>query len=149
MLKSKWTLSLLCVCFLAASYTNKFAYRCQVSDLSWWTIYSSEGQMGWAAVRLSGPDPEQEYATTAETALKAYVDERSTNWITYHYNSKSQAQKPNATLNTISYKSAGFNWLFMTLSFVVGAVLRGRKRKLEEAGRDGSTDTATSVKSPS
>jgi len=149
MLKSKWIPSLLCVCFLVASYTSRAAYRCQVSDVSWWTIYSSEGQLGWATVRLAGPDPEREFETTAEAALKAYVDKRSTSWITYHYNSKSQSQTPNDELNTISYKSAGFSWLFMTLSFAVGAFLRGRKRKADEAGRDGPTDAAASVKSPS
>ena len=139
-MKSKWTPFLICVCFLVASYTTKIAYQGKTSSLSLWTIYSSEGQLSWARVQLTGPDPEQEYKTTAESALKAYVDKQSTYWIGYHYHSKSQSQTPNAELNSISYYSVGFNWLFMTLMFAVSAIARSRKRKVDRAEHDSSAD---------
>ena len=87
MLNIKWAILLICACLWALSYATKISYQSSGDDLSPWTIYSYEGQLGWARVSLSGPDPEKKFATTAKPALKTYVAQHATHWISYNFHS--------------------------------------------------------------
>ena len=124
---SKWVPLLIATCFWVLSYTRPFSYQSNGLSQSVWTVYSTNGHIGWGRVALSGPDPEKEFGTTALASLQAYIDKSTSNFLYYNSNTKGSTHEVGGELNWISYYSAKLGWLLVAAS-CLAAALKWRKK---------------------
>ncbi len=67
------------------SHTTPWVHESAPSSDSVWRVHSASGQLGWACVELSGPDPGVRFGTSAAEELRTMIAESPDSW--WHYTS--------------------------------------------------------------
>jgi hypothetical protein len=130
---SKWSLFLFAACLWGLSHLRPLAYHSDGLSQSIWSVSSADGELVWAWVELSGPDPERELGTTAAASLEGYINESRGYLCRVHSESQGSSRSPGAALSQIHKYSFCLSWLLLMAICLVGALWRSRRRQKASA----------------
>lgn len=118
------------------SHSTPWTYESESSANSVWTVYSESGQVGWARVELSGPNPREAYGTTAIDALRAWVEEGRSMWMfSIHSRQNGETQTPGAELDRIDRHEARIGWGLIVVACLLGTCWKVFQRNWRAATR--------------
>lgn len=129
----KWSLFLFAACLWGLSHLLPLAYQSDGLSQSVWSVSSADGELVWAWVELSGPDPERELGTTAAASLEDYVNESRGYLCRFHSESQGGARSPGAELSQIHKYSVCLSWLLLMAICLVATLWRSRRRQKASA----------------
>jgi len=97
------------------SHAAPWIHESAPSPDSLWRVHSANGQLGWAYVELSGPDPEGRYDTSAAEELRAVIAENEHHWWHFTLNSEGASSSPTSGFDQIDRRSAHVRWFLLAL----------------------------------